>query len=55
VFVCSCSCEGRLSVLSEVLLSLRTTTLSQSGLLTHGAASPDVAGINVHVDDVVHF
>ena len=30
----------------------RTTTLLQSGLVTRGAASPNVAGIHVHVDDV---
>ena len=34
----------------------RTLTISQSGLATRGAASPDVAGIiHVHVDVVVHF
>jgi len=33
----------------------RTTTLSQIGLVTVGAASLDVGGMNVHVDDVVHF
>ena len=55
MFVCSCSCEGRLSVVSEVLLSWTHNDPSQIGLVTVGAASLDVGGMNVHVDDVVHF